>query len=325
MGNEPNEYTSCDIIQHGIDILRDSILLCCRSANSVPKVKIYKNYKGEKINWDNYFKIKDKLKDLHKKNIIIPQCKDCIFLEKKVWEDSKVPYINTVTVNNWVKCNADCIYCDRKRDYSHIKEFNIYPIFKELIKDNYLKKPTDITFAGGEPTIYRDFDKSLKLLIKNNFDGIRVLTNGIKYNKYIEEGIKKNLVNILVSVDCGTRETYKKIKKVDKHNDVWKNLKRYLKYKQVNHAVQTKYILIPNINDNKQELKEFILRNKEIGIENTYIDIESNLFSREMKNKVFLERMHSLYLYAKDFGMSNNVNVFPHDRVQMAINELKKD
>lgn len=319
---EDFEYYSCNIIEHGFDAQIDSINLCCRAGNEkiTQKEILIPNYKGEKIDWNKFSLLKENIKNLQKEGNSVPQCLGCVYLEKKNWDNEQ--YINSININNWIKCNANCIYCDRKF-YKNKKEYNIYPIIKDLINNNLLRNPTDITIAGGEPTITSDFDKTLKLLIKNKIKQVRILTNGIKYNRYIQEGLKKNLINILISTDSGTRETYYKIKLVDKHKDVWKNIKNYAKNQAETTLVKTKYIIIPHINGNRTELKEFIEQNKIAGVKQTYIDVEIGTFANKCKDEAWTKGIYELYEYTKELGQNNDVEVLPFDRIKILENKFK--
>ena len=138
INNYNNEYLSCNIIEHGFDAQINSINLCCRVSkdNITGKIVLIPDYKGEKINWDNFFKITSTLRNYQKSGKIIPQCKGCIYLKKGIWDNEF--YINTININNWIKCNASCIYCDRK-DYKHHKEYKIYPFIKSLLENKYLR------------------------------------------------------------------------------------------------------------------------------------------------------------------------------------------
>ncbi len=319
--NKDYKYCSCNIIEHGFDAQIDSINLCCRVSKEkiTGKHVLIPDYNGRKINWDDFFKITDELRKYQKLGNTISQCQGCIYLENKAWDNEH--YINTININNWIKCNASCIYCDRK-EYLHKKEYKLYPLIKSLISNNYLRMPVDITIAGGEPTITSDFDKVLKLFIKNKIKPVRVLTNAIKYNRYIEKGLKEGLVNILVSTDSGTRETYKKIKLTDKHDAVWKNLKKYAKNQCETSLVKTKYIIIPNYNDSNAEISAYINKNIEADIKSCCFDIEISIFYRNSNNKEFMQRMYDLYLYAKERAEDTELEVLPFDRMQLAINKI---
>ena len=323
VNNNENAYISCNIIEHGFDAQFNTINLCCRVSKETATYKhvLIPNYRGEKIDWNNFFNIKNQLRSIQKSGETIPCCEGCTYLENNIWDNEN--YINTININNWIKCNASCIYCDRA-EYKHIKEYNLYPMIKDLVKKKLLKMPVDITIAGGEPTITRDFDKILKILIKNNYSPIRVLTNAIKYNKHIENGLSRGLVNILVSTDSGTDETYYKIKKVKRHKDVWKNLAKYVKNQKINSLVKTKYIIIPGINSNEEELKEYINRNSEANIKHACIDVEIGFFIRNNNNSEIMKQLYDLYLYAKNYGKEKGINVTSFDRMGILENKFNQ-
>ena len=174
------EYYSCNIIEHGFDAQIDSINLCCRIGNNkiAEKEILIQNYNGQEINWEEFFKIKQNIINLQKEGKSISQCEGCIYLEKKEWGNEQ--YISAININNWIKCNANCIYCDRK-NYNNKKEYNIYPIINDLCKKDLLKNPADITFAGGEPTISKDFDKTIILLFKTKVNASRHNLHICKY------------------------------------------------------------------------------------------------------------------------------------------------
>ncbi len=316
-------YYSCEIIEHGLDAQIDSINLCCRvcKTNYWEKLVLINNFDGKHFDLENFFNIKKQLREQQKQGNTISQCKGCIYLKKKEWDNKD--YISAININNWIKCNADCIYCDKKF-YKNKKEYKIYPLIKNLMQNKQLRPEYDITIAGGEPTISKDFDNIMKLFLKHRVSPIRVLTNGIKYNKYIEKGLKNELINIVVSPDSGTRETYKRIKKVDKFNQVWKNLKKYVSMPKDKTLVKTKYIIIPSINDTQKEFYEFIMRNKEAGVSQTYCDAEINWFCRNMKNVGKLKQLLDLYNYAKSIGDCNNINVELLDRMKIVQNIIEK-
>ena len=317
---ESYKYNSCNIIEHGFDAQIDSINLCCRvtKENASEKLVLIKDYDGRKIDWNKFFNIKNELRNCQRNGGTVLQCRGCLYLKNKEWDFED--YISSININNWIKCNADCIYCDRKFHKGE-KEYKIYPIIRDLIKTDKLKPPYDITIAGGEPSITRDFDKTLDLLIKNNVSPVRVLTNAIKYNKFIKKGLKQGLVNILVSTDSGTRETYKKIKSVDKHECVWKNIKKYAESQKEGALVKTKYIMLPGVNTTKAELLEFVKRNKEAGVKFACLDIEIGWFCRYSQNKPRIEPLIELFNYTKDIGSKLNIDICAFDRMQIILNK----
>ena len=77
-----------------------------------------------------------------------------------------------------------------------------------MAEKGYLRKGGHITIAGGEPCTAPEFDDLMQLFIDYDLSSIRVLTNATKYSSVVEKGIKEGRVNIVVSVDSGTRETF---------------------------------------------------------------------------------------------------------------------
>ena len=121
---------------------------------------------------------------------------------------------------------------------------------KELFKKKLFKPGGEITFAGGEPTILKEFDELINFLLKNGASRITVHSSGIKHSKAIEKGIKQGVLSVCLSADSGTRETYKKVKRVDKFEQFWKTAKKYAEAQQNGEIkfVETKFILIPEVN-----------------------------------------------------------------------------
>lgn len=297
MCENENKYYSCDIIETGFDAQIRSIDLCCRISsdqNINSRIKLINNYNGEKIDWNAFLKIKQYVKNEFKKGDIPFQCKNCIYLKKDEWSNEN--YIQAVNINNWVKCNAKCIYCFRQQ-YNPVKAYNIYPVFKSMIENKLLRVGGPITISGGEPTINREFDKLLNLFLKHKMVCINILTNAIKYNKTIEKGLKSGQVTIVVSTDSGTRNMYKLVKGVDKHNQVWSNLKKYSQKAIYAVFVKTKYIVIPQINDKEEDVFAWLEQNVQNNIKYVYLDIEIEWFYSNQNNK---EALHKIYLLAKN-------------------------
>lgn len=318
------EYLSCDIIEYGFDAQTDAINLCCRiSGDSLGETfKLIPDYHGEKIDWNDFFEKKQKIRDIHKQGEIFKPCTGCLYLREENWNNEN--RIQTVNINNWIKCNAKCVYCNRS-SLKNIKEYKIFPVFKDMIEKNLLKKGGPITISGGEPTVIREFDKLLNLFLKNNLTNIKVLTNAIKYDKTIEKGLKSGNVNILISTDSGTKEIYKKIKRTDKHNQVWKNIKKYIIAAKYPELVKTKFIIIPGLNDNKNELFEFIKQNSINGIKYTELDLEISWFYSHRENKTNFETIYELYQFACQKAQEASIILEAKDRMLLLLKDLNKD
>ncbi|MBQ4122328.1 radical SAM protein [bacterium] len=283
------EYTSCHWLQHGLSFENDHIemcCLCCHKGGGRLNIKDY--YDGKNVSWDDIFASKEKFIEENKNNLVDKRCEGCFNLVYRGWDDSE-KYINYIHFNHWTHCNSDCIYCYTswdKENYQKRPHYNVLPMIKDLFKKKLFRPGGEITFAGGEPTILKEFDELTTFLIKNGADRITVHSSGIKFSKAIEKGIKEGVLHVCLSADSGTRETYNKVKRVDKFDKFWENAKKYAKaQKDFSKAlVETKFVLIPEINTTKEEIDKWLELNVKNGIKFVVVDIEND-YCRDLRAK----------------------------------------
>ena len=280
-------YKSCYWIETGINFDIDAYKVCCLySAKGGGNTIVKDNYKGEPVDWDEFFEFKKKMKDLHKKGEIYPKCEGCIFLEERDWPDDHTK-ISMINLDYWTKCNSKCSYChtmlDKER-YNKFKNYNFLPILKDMIKRDILRPNGHVSFGGGEVTLLREFDKLLNIFMKAGFPLTRIHSSCIKYSRAIEKGLKDGCVDLIVSVDSGTKEMHEKVKQVKSHDKVWKNLKRYASHQKDPNAVKVKFILIPGLNDSKEEIDLWLEKTKKSGVNFVLHEIESKWFYARREN-----------------------------------------
>lgn len=300
------KYLSCNLIEHGMDFFTDSINFCCR----IPPTdkgykKLIENYSGEIPNWREFFKIKREYRKQMRKGNIIPECRNCIYLEEKEWDNDD--YISYINFNNWTVCNEHCIYCWlNDEDKPHQTQYNVYPAVKDLAARGYLREGGHITIAGGEPCMAPEFDDLIKLFLDNGLSSIRVLTNATKYSDVVEKGIKEGKVNIVVSVDSGTKDMFIKVKRFDFYDKVWENIEKYARVQPVNDCVKTKFILIPEVNDTKEEIHAWIKKSIAAGVKHLAFDIEMmwyNKNSEHLPDSLF-EIVQFTFDKIKEYGLN---------------------
>lgn len=271
------KYLSCRYIEHGVDFEHRRLETCCFTCHTGGGgITLLQNYKGEQIDWDSIFAKKREYRNKHREGNLSPQCLGCVFLEEKEWDQED--YINFLQFNHWVLCNSKCQYCyavQNREYYSKITPYNVVPVIKEMVEKKILRPGGEVSFGGGEPTIYEDFEELINILLDNGFYNMRIHSSGIKYSPAIERAIKEGKLNVVVSIDSASPEVYKKIKNVDKYHQVLENLRKYADANKNGYGLMTsKYIIIPNVNDNVEEIEKWIQQTISVGGKWLALDIE---------------------------------------------------
>lgn len=278
------KYISCIHLEHGITFFSNSVQICCISSHpGGGNIIQINNYKGELINWDELLKNRKIMRENIKKGIIPDKCFECYYLKEQEWNDDD--YIDEVLIGHFTHCNCNCIYCYTEKDknfFNNNKTYNIFPVIKDMIAKGVLSKKATITFGGGEPTILSEFEDLVNLLLDYDVYNIRIHSDGIKYSSAIEKGLKLGKITLITSVDSSSKKLYEKIKHVPCYDRVWKNLSNYAKAK--NGLIRTKYVLIPGVNDDLNEVKNWMKKTYESGIKHIAFDIEDNWFKENRDN-----------------------------------------
>ncbi len=273
------EYKCCPHIRNGLNFTRTGLRFCNKlSASGQDSIVNY-----EKGFYDKFKTIKHTIIENCRNGQIPDYCKGCIYLQEKDWDKIDEGKINNVEIFHWNQCNCACVYCGNRNE-THLKitekksksEFvDLYKILKSFIKEGYFAQNVNVSFVGGEPTLLKEFNDILKLFMKQNYK-MHILTNGILYEKLFAKSLKINKENYMtISLDCGCSETFKKLKKVDKFDDVIKNIKRYIKDSKENSKnLIIKYILIESLNDNEEEIIKWLELCKNLGVGTLHPTIE---------------------------------------------------
>ena len=302
------KYLSCRYIEHGLDFEHTRLETCCFTCHSGGgHITLKTDYKGEMIDWEKLFEQKRKYREEHRKGNILPNCKGCVFLEEKEWDEED--YINFLQFNYWVQCNSKCSYCyevQNKKMFDKIKPYNTVPIIKEMIDKNILRTGGEVAFGGGEPTIAPEFEDLINLLTNSGFRNMRIHSSGIKFSPAIEDAIKKGVLNVVISIDSGCEKTYKKIKSVNCFKKVVENMKKYAAYNKNNYGLMTyKYIIIPNVNDNRKEIDLWIETVKSIDGKWLAVDIEDVWYkiNRATISPYYLDLINYIINRANEYNM----------------------
>jgi organic radical activating enzyme len=244
-----NKYWSCRFIESGLVVMSETLGFCCANefSNKVPMVI---KWDGKRLPLQDINTLRENARSTNSTPSFSP-CKGCIHWKYDTWKNEYV--FDWITINHFLKCNIRCTYCDNALLPADFKENPplLEPIFQELIEKRLLSPTSTIFFAGGEPTTLKEFDRLVTLLC-NYAINLVIGTNATIYSPAIETELKQNKIAIVVSVDSGTRETYKKVKGKDFVDKVWQILRRYV---NTGGDVTIKYIIME---ENCHEIHQFV-------------------------------------------------------------------
>lgn len=325
----------CRYLAHGLYFSFNCLRHCHLSIHAPEYRELYNYivpYRGpkDKINWERVFSIKKKLVQDMKNGDIPCFCKGCHWIEEfdenseEQFLSDFEPYIDMIWLGHFNDCNAKCIYCMSFEAISKnkmTKDYGVHVVLKEMLDKkiyNLEKNPkAHLSFSMGEPTLLKDFDSLINMFVKKGNKHFAIYTNAIKHSKMLEKLLKQDdvRISIVVSLDSGSREIYKKVKLVDKFDDVCKNIKKYaLAANSANPvAVGVKYIIIPKINDTIEEIDKFFdLCVGKLGVKYLMADIEENWYVRN--NAQVPEYIKDLLRHIKTRCEEHNINFEYYDR-----------
>ena len=213
-------------------------------------------------------------------------CKKCYLYMKKNW--TFLTHINYVNLSVYPSpCQCRCFYCTvREFPYNHFDYFkknsatlskayeNLFDTLK-LAKKLNLTLPQQTTWqvSSGEITIH-PYKKEILDLVRGEKSFL--LTNAFIFDESIARELHDNpLAFINLSIDCGTPETWHKVKGVDNFYHVLDNLKAYRKASKRAGQIILKYIVLPGVNDSEEDFRAFV------DIVNL-LDVQLIEFSREV-------------------------------------------
>lgn len=307
----PNrEYISCDRLRNGIDFELDNIEVCCFRCHKGGGIIPLSSIVDGVVDFDEYFYNRKKLIEENKENVINQKCDGCFNLEKKQWDDDE-PCIKYIHFNHWTYCNSKCMYCytsDSKYG-NGVQHYRALPILKEILKRVKFSPDGEITFAGGEPTLLDEFDEIIEYLLEIGAKKIIIHSSGVKYSPALEKAIKENIVQLVISQDSGCQETYRRIKNTDNYFKVWENTKQYAQFQNGSKNVKSKYVIIPNINDNKEELDEWLKKTVDSGVKKVILDIEHSYYETNKKDIKKILPLLALCEYVKNKSQKMGIEV----------------
>ena len=185
-------------------------------------------------------------------------------------------------------CQARCIYCDiyknSENSLENSKTSPYHRLMTEVVvfmkEKGHIADSCSFNFSSGEITIMPH-----KNLLLDTVSGYKCkfLTNGYIFDEQIAKCLEEG-GHLTVSLDCGTAETFKKVKGSNNFNKVVENLMKYRKHGDV----WLKYVVMLGVNDGEADIQGFL-------------DIMSELNPRELRlnSEYFIPLRSAFYIIAR--------------------------
>jgi sulfatase maturation enzyme AslB (radical SAM superfamily) len=321
-------FTSCEFIEGAVSFMRNGVTFCCIShSGNKGWAKIMGQPSDSQLPSDFVDQMLAAREKLRAENIAGKDnaCKGCAFLKEQAWAER--PYLlDYVVFGHYNICNLRCNYCYltepgfNEPDYM----YKVGTIVDELIDRKLLAPDSKIVWGGGEPTVSKEFRP---LMSKLQAYGCRfwINTNAIVHAKEIVAGLASGRIEINVSIDAGTRETYHRVKAKDKFDIVWKNVARYAAVNP--DKVIVKYI-VNDKNDSLGEIEAFMEKAKEAGVRDVRVSSDSNQERLDtVREKTMLAAAYFIHL-ANSYGFrttgtySGNFHGKYGERIQALLSTL---
>jgi sulfatase maturation enzyme AslB (radical SAM superfamily) len=266
---------SCIHIEGSLNIGTDYLTLCT-SAHAMNGCSLIGKFSGNALPIDMIVEKRERLRALNNGRPNASPCFGCPELVWRHWPPK--PYLfDSLTINDFKECNLRCDYCHRtemdRSQVQTIRTHELLPIIRDMVEKGYLSSHASINWGGGEVALYRDFEPVATYFTKRGFRQF-VNTNATIHSKAIEAGMKTGLMDVQVSVDSGTKETYRVVKGRDAFEAVWANISRYAAVG----PIAIKYIVMEK-NAGRGEIDNFISMCRAAGIAQIIAAPENNQFA----------------------------------------------
>jgi pyruvate-formate lyase-activating enzyme len=242
-------------------------------------------------------------------------CDQCPALREGIWD--KEPKLWRVGISSdfdATPCDFKCVYCVDGVRCSRAVDKSITPL--EVIKKVHAAIKDDAVILGlaaGEITVAPWGDAALDF-IREKCWYTQLSTNASVYNEKIAALLRDGIIEVNVSLDAGTRETFARVKGRDCWNAVKDNAGKYAAARGKFHL---KYIMLEGINDNKADMDGFLeLCGK--------LKVGAILSANTLALKPLTRAMLDSYLYFAKRAVKKNISVtlleeylFPEDREQI--------
>lgn len=252
----------CTKLTSEINFEPSSIQPCC----DVHKIEVPQfPFRGGYLDMDAYAKhlvmVLNRLQDNNDK-----LCRPCPQLVKNTNQSSHAinVYFQAVSINmHRHLCNCRCVYCKLWQTHKN-DGYPILPVLQSMEEQKVLHPECAFSWGGGEPSILSDFEEA-SLWIKAHDWWQHIHTSGLRFSPAIAALLHEQRGEINISLDCGSAETYRKVKGVDGFDKVCANLGQYADKAAHPALLILKYIIF-DMNNSIAEIEAFLRLCVQLGV-----------------------------------------------------------
>ncbi|MDW7663011.1 MAG: radical SAM protein [Bacillota bacterium] len=245
----------CRYLGNFMSYRANSFSPCCITGRS-PIVKTSGTIEDRLSQWQTY--TEQLVEDIRNGNQ--NDCENCHLLTYGFWPKTvALDELNFGSNQPGDICNFRCTYCFCEKTFDRLKnnseDYTTFQILKELsVMEEFSDKQLTIQMANGEFCVNKNCDEMLDIFLNTNWK-IVLLSNFSIYKEKLASLFESGrIIRAVVSLDSGTPETFRKIKRVDAFDKVVNNLRRYNFDKT---ELTIKYIFLKDINDNEIDIDQF--------------------------------------------------------------------
>lgn len=275
----------CRYLGHFMSYRKDSFSPCCVTGQA-PIIETSGTVRERFAQWQDYTtKLVDDIRHERPND-----CEKCYLLKQGFYPKSvKLNEINFGSNQPGDICNFRCVYCfcagTLQRLRTETDGYTTYEVLKQLSEmPEFDTEDFIIQLANGEFCANKHHNEMLDVLLKTKWR-VTLLSNFSLYREKLATLLQTGRVRrLLISIDAGTRETFKAVKQNDLFDRVIQNLRKY-PVDRTN--LLLKYVFLDGVNDNEVDVDGFYEIAKEVG---ATIVLSSDL------SKPWTDRMRELAL-----------------------------
>jgi len=277
----------CSYLGNFISYRQNNFSPCCITGKC-PVVETSGTFNERLNHWKKY--TENLIDDI--RNDKPTKCHNCHLLAYGFWRKTvALEIINLGSNQPGDVCNFRCVYCfslpTLKRLESENEGYTTYDIIYRLSEmPEHDNSRFTIQLANGEVCANKNCDKMLDIFLKTKWK-FNLLSNCSIYKEKLASLIETGrVIKLTTSLDSGTRETFKQIKKNDRFDKVIENLKKYPMGKT---KLYLKYIFLEGINDNETDIDGYYKIVKDVGgiiMFSANANVDSPRYTEKMKEYV---------------------------------------